>query len=177
VVLHRDRAAVPRVLQVVDFEREGEMLRRGDTAGMTGLHLTTVQARVALATMSDVDSDSGSDSESGGDESKRREVGAVVRSSGGDGGERADGSPAVGPAGSGSDSDSDGEGGESGDGDGDGDGDGAGEARPAFVVRTSTKEERKAHKNEVKQLQREKRQEKIPKHIKKRKEKLRKSKK
>lgn len=160
--------------QVVDFEREGEAIRRGgDLSGVSGLRMTslarsirdmTLETELASKVSEDTNSDDDGSDGDGEEESFAFRLpglpGAVV------GGSYVPDVAA--PAGhrpsEDSDTDSSSE---------DDEGPAVDDAEP-FVVRFGTKEERKAHKAAVKEANRLKRKEKVPKHVKKRKEKIRK---
>ncbi len=162
---------------MVDFEKEGEAIRRGDLTGVSGLHMTSLArsvrdmsleaehaARVAGGGSTSDSEDDDDDGSSGGEESFAFRLpglpGAVIGDAY---------VPDVqvlvpesrSPGSSGSSSTNEDDSYEAGD--------------EPFVVRFGTKEERKAHKAAVKEANRLKRKENVPKLVKKRKEKLRKA--
>ena len=181
---------IPKTLsEVVDFEREGDLLRRGETSQVTGLHLTTLgesflkqQQRLRGDGVGDHDGDDASDSsdeEIDGELLARIESNEKARATGlwvpsgsaaprAAAAEAAAGGAGARVGGSADDGSSDSD--DSDDSEGD-------DRAPQFVGSAVSKEERKAHKAEVKAAAREKRKDKVPKHVKKRKDKLRKAKK
>ena len=138
------------------------MIRKGDLTGVTGLHMTTLRQGMGALALDEHIPDDGSDA-SDDTEGDDDEGGMMFPLPGLPGVTLPDLPPGALPTGApvsddskGSD-DSDDSGGED-----------------DFVLAGASKEERKAHKTAVKEANRLKRQAKVPKHIKKRKEKLRK---